>query len=74
MYLNQDFEKRDDDHIYNILTSVFHITVPMMLRTNLCPYLGAGEVGYIKENLMVKSLFLCKALRLKVFYRLLKIL
>lgn len=26
MYLNRDFKNKDDDHIYNILISVFHIT------------------------------------------------
>lgn len=41
----QDLKNRDDDHIYNILTSAF--TVPTMLRTNLCPYTEAAEVGCI---------------------------
>ena len=43
----QDLKNRDDDHIYNILTSAFHITVPTMLRTNLCPCTEAAEVGSI---------------------------
>lgn len=45
------FKNRDDGHIFNVLTIVSHITVPMMMGANLCPYTAEqGEVFYIKDS------------------------